>query len=247
MGFSLMHKTLVQKIFVSLFSINVRMVCLLFLGLSGKLIADENVPFVFAEGEIIRADEINKNNQSLLDRLIEVEGRLAELEQDSGIQGKYVGMGAGSRFKSYQDGAFIDEYLESHIFSEVVITEDLMLYSREEIQYATLLNSNSANELSLEKETETIDDSNTTEDEYYTLKLSLVVGSGGVGSVYQGELTAYRDGETEVLTSLSPRFYRASKDILVYQIQYLADSAADLADIGLGYEQGVLIRSTDDS
>ena len=243
-----MHKTLVQKIFVSLFSINVRMVCLLFLGLSGKLIADENVPFVFAEGEIIRADEINKNYQSLLERLIEVEGRLAELEQDSGIQGKYVGMGAGSRFKSYQDGSFIDELLESHIFSEVVITEDLMLYSREEIQYATLLNSNPTNELSLEKETETIDGSNTTEDGYYTLKFSLVVGSGGVGSVYQGELTAYRDGdEAEVLTSLSYRLYRASKDILVYQVQYLADSAADLADTGLGYEQGVLIRSTDDS
>ena len=159
-----MHKTLVQKIFVNLFSINVRMVCLLFLGLSGKLIADENVPFVFAEGEIIRADEINQNYQSLLERLIEVEGRLAELEQDSGIQGKYVGMGAGSRFKSYQDGAFIDELLESHILSEVVITEDLMLYSREEIQYATLLNSNPTNELSLEKETETIDVSNTTEE-----------------------------------------------------------------------------------
>jgi hypothetical protein len=243
-----MHKTLVQKIFVNLFSINVRMVCLLFLGLSGKLIADENVPFVFAEGEIIRADEINQNYQSLLERLIEVEGRLAELEQDSGIQGKYVGMGAGSRFKSYQDGSFIDELLESHIFSEVVITEDLMLYSREEIQYATLLNSNPTNELSLEKETETIDGSNTTEDGYYTLKFSLVVGSGGVGSVYQGELTVYRDGdEAEVLTSLSYRLYRASKDILVYQVQYLADSAADLADTGLGYEQGVLIRSTDDS
>jgi len=243
-----MHKTLVQKIFVSLFSINVRMVCLLFLGLSGKLIAGENVPFVFAEGEIIRADEINQNYQSLLERLIEVEGRLAELEQDSGIQGKYVGMGAGSRFKSYQDGSFIDELLESHIFSEVVITEDLMLYSREEIQYATLLNSNPTNELSLEKETETIDGSNTTEDGYYTLKFSLVVGSGGVGSVYQGELTVYRDGdEAEVLTSLSSRLYRASKDILVYQIQYLADSAADLADTGIGYEQGVLIRSTDDS
>ena len=243
-----MHKTLVQKIFVNLFSINVRMVCLLFLGLSGKLIADENVPFVFAEGEIIRADEINQNYQSLLERLIEVEGRLAELEQDSGIQGKYVGMGAGSRFKSYQDGSFIDELLESHILSEVVITEDLMLYSREEIQYATLLNSNPTNELSLEKETETIDGSNTTEDGYYTLKFSLVVGSGGVGSVYQGELTVYRDGdEAEVLTSLSYRLYRASKDILVYQVQYLADSAADLADTGLGYEQGVLIRSTDDS
>jgi hypothetical protein len=243
-----MHKTLVQKIFVNLFSINVRMVCLLFLGLSGKLIAGENVPFVFAEGEIIRADEINQNYQSLLERLIEVEGRLAELEQDSGIQGKYVGMGAGSRFKSYQDGSFIDELLESHIFSEVVITEDLMLYSREEIQYATLLNSNPTNELSLEKETETIDGSNTTEDGYYTLKFSLVVGSGGVGSVYQGELTVYRDGdEAEVLTSLSYRLYRASKDILVYQVQYLADSAADLADTGLGYEQGVLIRSIDDS
>ena len=243
-----MHKTLFQKVFVNLFSINVRMVCLLFLGLSGKLIADENVPFVFAEGEIIRADEINQNYQSLLERLIEVEGRLAELEQDSGIQGKYVGMGAGSRFKSYQDGSFIDELLESHIFSEVVITEDLMLYSREEIQYATLLNSNPTNELSLEKETETIDDFNTTEEEDFTLKFSLVVGSGGVGSVYQGELTVYRDGdEAEVLTSLSYRLYRASKDILVYQVQYLADSAADLADTGLGYEQGVLIRSTDDS
>ena len=242
-----MRKVLVQKILVKLFSINVRMICLFFFGLSSKLIADENVPFVFAEGEIIRADEINKNYQSLLERLVEVEGRLAGLEQDLGIQGKYVGLGAGSRFKSYQDGAFIDELLESHIFSEVVITEDLILYSREEIQYATLLNSNPANELSLEKETETIDDFNTTEDEYYTLKFSLVVGSGGVGSVYQGELTAYRDGEAEVLTSLSSRLYRASKDILVYQVQYLADSAADLADTGLGYEQGVLIRSNDDS
>ena len=243
-----MHKTLFQKVFVNLFSINVRMVCLLFLGLSGKLIADENVPFVFAEGEIIRADEINQNYQSLLERLIEVEGRLAELEQDSGIQGNYVGIGAGSRFKSIQDGAFIHELLESHIWSEIVITEDLILYGLEEIQYATLLNSNPTNELSLEKETETIDGSNTTEDGYYTLKFSLVVGSGGVGSVYQGELTVYRDGdEAEVLTSLSYRLYRASKDILVYQVQYLADSAADLADTGLGYEQGVLIRSIDDS
>ena len=160
MGFSLMHKTLVQKIFVNLFSINVRMVCLLFLGLSGKLIADENVPFVFAEGEIIRADEINQNYQSLLERLIEVEGRLAELEQDSGIQGKYVGMGAGSRFKFIQDGAFIHELLESHIWSNVVITEDLILYGLEEIQYATLQNSNSGNQISLEKDTETIDNLN---------------------------------------------------------------------------------------
>lgn len=241
-----MHKILVQKIFVNLFSINVRMVCLLFLGLSGKLIADENVPFVFAEGEIIRADEINQNYQSLLERLIEVEGRLAELEQDSGIQGNYVGIGAGSRFKSIQDGAFIHELLESHIWSEIVITEDLILYGLEEIQYATLQNSNPANQLSLEKDTETIDNLNNEADESYTIKFSLVVGSGGVGSVYQGEITALDDGEAEVLTSLSFKLYRASKDILVYQVQYLADSAADLADTGLGYEQGVFIRSTDD-
>tara|TARA_B110000240_G_C13433754_1_gene424909 strand:+ start:94 stop:825 length:732 start_codon:yes stop_codon:yes gene_type:complete len=242
-----MHKTLVQKIFVNLFSINVRMVCLLFFGLSGKLIADENVPFVFAEGEIIRADEINKNYQSLLERLIELEGRLAGLEQDSGIQGKYVGMGAGSRFKFIQDGAFIHELLESHIWSDVVITEDLILYGLEEIQYATLQNSNPANQLSLEKDTETIDNlNNEAEDESYTIKFSLVLGSGGVGSVYQGEITAFDDGEAEVLTSLSFKLYRASKDILVYQVQYLADSAADLADTGLGYEQGVFIRSTDD-
>jgi len=242
-----MHKTLVQKIFMNLFSINVRMVCLLFLGLSGKLIADENVPFVFAEGEIIRADEINQNYQSLLERLIEVEGRLAELEQDSGIQGNYVGIGAGSRFKSIQDGAFIHELLESHIWSEIVITEDLILYGLEEIQYATLQNSNPANQLSLEKDTETIDNLNNEADESYTIKFSLVVGSGGVGSVYQGEITALDDGEAEVLTSLSfNKLYRASKDILVYQVQYLADSAADLADTGLGYEQGVFIRSTDD-
>lgn len=231
---------------MSLFSINVRMVCLLFLGLSGKLIADENVPFVFAEGEIIRADEINQNYQSLLERLIEVEGRLAELEQDSGIQGNYVGIGAGSRFKSIQDGAFIHELLESHIWSEIVITEDLILYGLEEIQYATLQNSNPANQLSLEKDTETIDNLNNEADESYTIKFSLVVGSGGVGSVYQGEITALDDGEAEVLTSLSFKLYRASKDILVYQVQYLADSAADLADTGLGYEQGVFIRSTDD-
>jgi len=229
-----------------LFSINVRMGCLLFLGLSGKLIADENVPFVFAEGEIIRADEINQNYQSLLERLIEVEGRLAELEQDSGIQGNYVGIGAGSRFKSIQDGAFIHELLESHIWSEIVITEDLILYGLEEIQYATLQNSNPANQLSLEKDTETIDNLNNEADESYTIKFSLVVGSGGVGSVYQGEITALDDGEAEVLTSLSFKLYRASKDILVYQVQYLADSAADLADTGLGYEQGVFIRSTDD-
>ncbi|MDA8913140.1 hypothetical protein N9I66_09510 [Pseudomonadales bacterium] len=241
-----MHKTLAQKIFVNLFSINVRMVCLLFLGLSGKLVADENVPFVFAEGEIIRADEINQNYQSLLERLIEVEGRLAELEQDSGIQGNYVGIGAGSRFKSIQDGAFIHELLESHIWSEIVITEDLILYGLEEIQYATLQNSNPANQLSLEKDTETIDNLNNEADESYTIKFSLVVGSGGVGSVYQGEITALDDGEAEVLTSLSFKLYRASKDILVYQVQYLADSAADLADTGLGYEQGVFIRSTDD-
>jgi len=241
-----MHKTLVQKIFLNLFSINVRMGCLLFLGLSGKLIADENVPFVFAEGEIIRADEINQNYQSLLERLIEVEGRLAELEQDSGIQGNYVGIGAGSRFKSIQDGAFIHELLESHIWSEIVITEDLILYGLEEIQYATLQNSNPANQLSLEKDTETIDNLNNEADESYTIKFSLVVGSGGVGSVYQGEITALDDGEAEVLTSLSFKLYRASKDILVYQVQYLADSAADLADTGLGYEQGVFIRSTDD-
>ena len=241
-----MHKTLAQKIFVNLFSINVRMVCLLFLGLSGKLVADENVPFVFAEGEIIRADEINQNYQSLLERLIEVEGRLAELEQDSGIQGYYVGIGAGSRFKSIQDGAFIHELLESHIWSEIVITEDLILYGLEEIQYATLQNSNPANQLSLEKDTETIDNLNNEADESYTIKFSLVVGSGGVGSVYQGEITALDDGEAEVLTSLSFKLYRASKDILVYQVQYLADSAADLADTGLGYEQGVFIRSTDD-
>lgn len=241
-----MHKILVQKIFVNLFSINVRMVCLLFLGLSGKLVADENVPFVFAEGEIIRADEINQNYQSLLERLIEVEGRLAELEQDSGIQGNYVGIGAGSRFKSIQDGAFIHELLESHIWSEIVITEDLILYGLEEIQYATLQNSNPANQLSLEKDTETIDNLNNEADESYTIKFSLVVGSGGVGSVYQGEITALDDGEAEVLTSLSFKLYRASKDILVYQVQYLADSAADLADTGLGYEQGVFIRSTDD-
>ena len=242
-----MHKTLVQKIFVNLFSINVRMVCLLFLGLSGKLIAGENVPFVFAEGEIIRADEINQNYQSLLERLIEVEGRLAELEQDSGIQGKYVGMGAGSRFKFIQDGAFIHELLESHIWSDVVITEDLILYGLEEIQYATLQNSNPANQLSLEKDTETIDNlNNEAEDESYTIKFSLVAGVGGIGSVYQGEITAFDDGEAEVLTSLSFKLYRASKDILVYQVQYLADSAVDLADTGLGYEQGVFIRSTDD-
>jgi hypothetical protein len=241
-----MHKTLAQKIFVNLFSINVRMVCLLFLGLSGKLVADENVPFVFAEGQIIRADEINQNYQSLLERLIEVEGRLAELEQDSGIQGNYVGIGAGSRFKSIQDGAFIHELLESHIWSEIVITEDLILYGLEEIQYATLQNSNPANQLSLEKDTETIDNLNNEADESYTIKFSLVVGSGGVGSVYQGEITALDDGEAEVLTSLSFKLYRASKDILVYQVQYLADSAADLADTGLGYEQGVFIRSTDD-
>ena len=241
-----MHKTLVQKIFVNLFPINVRMVCLLFFGLSGKLIADENVPFVFAEGEIIRADEINQNYQSLLERLIEVEGRLAELEQDSGIQGNYVGIGAGSRFKSIQDGAFIHELLESHIWSEIVITEDLILYGLEEIQYATLQNSNPANQLSLEKDTETIDNLNNEADESYTIKFSLVVGSGGVGSVYQGEITALDDGEAEVLTSLSFKLYRASKDILVYQVQYLADSAADLADTGLGYEQGVFIRSADD-
>ena len=241
-----MHKILVQKIFMSLFSINVRMVCLLFFGLSGKLIADENVPFVFAEGEIIRADEINKNYQSLLERLIELEGRLAGLEQDSGIQGNYVGIGAGSRFKSIQDGAFIHELLESHIWSEIVITEDLILYGLEEIQYATLQNSNPANQLSLEKDTETIDNLNNEADESYTIKFSLVVGSGGVGSVYQGEITALDDGEAEVLTSLSFKLYRASKDILVYQVQYLADSAADLADTGLGYEQGVFIRSTDD-
>jgi len=241
-----MHKTLVQKIFLNLFSINVRMGCLLFLGLSGKLIADENVPFVFAEGEIIRADEINQNYQSLLERLIEVEGRLAELEQDSGIQGNYVGIGAGSRFKSIQDGAFIHELLESHIWSEIVITEDLILYGLEEIQYATLQNSNPANQLSLEKDTETIDNLNNEADESYTIKFSLVVGSGGVGSVYQGKITALDDGEAEVLTSLSLKLYRASKDILVYQVQYLADSAADLADTGLGYEQGVFIRSTDD-
>jgi len=241
-----MHKTLVQKIFMNLFSINVRMVCLLFLGLSGKLIADENVPFVFAEGEIIRADEINQNYQSLLERLIEVEGRLAELEQDSGIQGNYVGIGAGSRFKSIQDGAFIHELLESHIWSEIVITEDLILYGLEEIQYATLQNSNPANQLSLGKDTETIDNLNNEADESYTIKFSLVAGSGGIGSVYQGEITALDDGEAEVLTSLSFKLYRASKDILVYQVQYLADSAADLADTGLGYEQGVFIRSTDD-
>ena len=241
-----MHKTLVQKIFLNLFSINVRMGCLLFLGLSGKLVADENVPFVFAEGQIIRADEINQNYQSLLERLIEVEGRLAELEQDSGIQGNYVGIGAGSRFKSIQDGAFIHELLESHIWSEIVITEDLILYGLEEIQYATLQNSNPANQLSLEKDTETIDNLNNEADESYTIKFSLVVGSGGVGSVYQGEITALDDGEAEVLTSLSFKLYRASKDILVYQVQYLADSAADLADTGLGYEQGVFIRSTDD-
>ena len=241
-----MHKTLVQKIFLNLFSINVRMGCLLFLGLSGKLIADENVPFVFAEGEIIRADEINQNYQSLLERLIEVEGRLAELEQDSGIKGNYVGIGAGTRFKSIQDGAFIHELVQSHIWSEIVITEDLILYGLEEIQYATLQNSNPANQLSLEKDTETIDNLNNEADESYTIKFSLVVGSGGVGSVYQGEITALDDGEAEVLTSLSFKLYRASKDILVYQVQYLADSAADLADTGLGYEQGVFIRSTDD-
>ena len=241
-----MRKVLVQKILVKLFSINIRMVCLFFFGLSGKLVAEENVPFVFAEGEIIRADEINQNYQSLLERLIEVEGRLAELEQDSGIQGNYVGIGAGSRFKSIQDGAFIHELLESHIWSEIVITEDLILYGLEEIQYATLQNSNPANQLSLEKDTETIDNLNNEADESYTIKFSLVVGSGGVGSVYQGEITALDDGEAEVLTSLSFKLYRASKDILVYQVQYLADSAADLADTGLGYEQGVFIRSTDD-
>ena len=241
-----MRKVLVQKILVKLFSINIRMVCLFFFGLSGKLVAEENVPFVFAEGEIIRADEINQNYQSLLERLIEVEGRLAELEQDSGIQGNYVGIGVGSRFKSIQDGAFIHELLESHIWSEIVITEDLILYGLEEIQYATLQNSNPANQLSLEKDTETIDNLNNEADESYTIKFSLVVGSGGVGSVYQGEITALDDGEAEVLTSLSFKLYRASKDILVYQVQYLADSAADLADTGLGYEQGVFIRSTDD-
>ena len=51
-----MHKTLVQKIFMNLFSINVRMVCLLLLGLSGKLIADENVPFVFSNSNNNDAD-----------------------------------------------------------------------------------------------------------------------------------------------------------------------------------------------
>ena len=40
--------------------------------------------------------------------------------------------------------------------------------------------------------------------------------------------------------------YKASKDILVYQVQYLADSALEFEEDGLGYEQGVLIRSTDD-
>ena len=77
-----MRKVLVQGMLVNLFSINIRMVCLLFFGLSAKLMAEENVPFVFAEGEIIRADEINENYQSLLERLVELEGRLAELEQD---------------------------------------------------------------------------------------------------------------------------------------------------------------------
>jgi hypothetical protein len=241
-----MHKTLVQKIFVNLFSINVRMVCLLFLGLSGKLIADENVPFVFAEGEIIRADEINKNYQSLLERLIEVEGRLAELEQDSGIQGKYVGMGAGSRFKSYQDGAFIDEYVDSTIWSDVVITEDLLLYGLRQNLYATLLNSNPANELSLSKEADE-EGGNKEIVDGPLVELSLVVGSGGVGSVYQGKVNYYDDGDAQVLNNISVRFYKASKDILVYQVQYLADSALELEEDGLGYEQGVLIRSIDDS
>ena len=241
-----MHRTLVQKIFVNLFSINVRMVCLLFLGLSGKLVADENVPFVFAEGEIIRADEINQNYQSLLERLIEVEGRLAELAQDSGIQGKYVGMGAGSRFKSYQDGAFIDEYVDSTIWSDVVITEDLLLYGLRQNLYATLLNSNPANELSLSKEA----DKEGYNEEIvggHLVELSLVVGSGGVGSVYQGKVNYYDDGAAQVLNNISVRFYKASKDILVYQVQYLADSALELEEDGLGYEQGVLIRSNDDS
>jgi len=218
------------------------MVCLLFLGLSGKLIADENVPFVFAEGEIIRADEINKNYQSLLERLIEVEGRLAELEQDSGIEGKYVGMGAGSRFKSYQDGAFIDEYVDSTIWSDVVITEDLLLYGLRQDLYVTLLNSNPANELSLSKE-----EGGNKEIDRPLVELSLVVGSGGVGSVYQGKVNYYDDGDAQVLNNLSVRFYKASKDILVYQVQYLADSALELEEDGLGYEQGVLIRSIDDS
>jgi hypothetical protein len=240
-----MHKTLFQKVFVNLFSINVRMVCLLFLGLSGKLIAGENVPFVFAEGEIIRADEINQNYQSLLERLIEVEGRLAELEQDSGIQGKYVGMGAGSRFKSYQDGAFIDEYVDSTIWSDVVITEDLLLYGLRQNLYVTLLNSNPANELSLSKK----DDEEGGNKEIVDgplVELSLVVGSGGVGSVYQGKVNYYDDGDAQVLNNISVRFYKASKDILVYQVQYLADSALELEEDGLGYEQGVLIRSIDD-
>ena len=100
----------------------------------------------------------------------------------------------------------------------------------------------------MEKDTETIDNlNNEAEDESYTIKFSLVVGSGGVGSVYQGEITALDDGEAEVLTSLSFKLYRASKDILVYQVQYLADSALELEEDGLGYEQGVLIRSNDDS
>tara|TARA_B110000503_G_C7086963_1_gene387743 strand:+ start:371 stop:1099 length:729 start_codon:yes stop_codon:yes gene_type:complete len=229
----------------NLLSINVRMFCLLFFGLSGKLIADENVPFIFAEGEIIRADEINENYQSLLERLIEVEGRLAELEKDSGIQGKYVGMGAGSRFKSYQDGSFIDEYVESTIWSDVVITEDLLLYGLRENQYATLLNSNPANELSLSKEADE-DGGNNEIIDGPLAQLSLVAGSGGVGSVYQGEVIGYDDdGEAQGELSISLRFYKASKDILVYQARYLADSALDLADDGLGYEQGVFIRSTD--
>lgn len=241
-----MCKMPVQKILVKLFSIDVRMVCLLFFGLSAKLMAEENVPFVFAEGEIIRADEINENYQSLLGRLVELEGRLAELEQDLGIQGKYLGLGAGSRFKSYQDGAFVDQYVESTIWSDVVIAEDLLLYGLRQNQYAKLLNSNPSSELSLSKETDEDGGSNESSGQGL-VQLSLISGTGGIGSVYQGEIFGYDEGEAKVISSMMLKMFRATKDVLVYQVQYSADSTTDLADHGLGYEQGVFIRSNDDS
>jgi hypothetical protein len=120
-----------------------------------------------------------------------------------------------------------------------------LLYGLRENLYATLLNSNPANELSLSKEAND-DGGNNEIIDGPLVELSLVGGSGGVGSVYQGEVIDYEDGDAQVINNISVRFYKASKDILVYQVRYFPDSALELEEDGLGYEQGVLIRSTDD-
>jgi hypothetical protein len=222
--------------------------CLVFLTLlplgGAEALCDQTVSFVFGEGEIIRAEEINQNNQQLLDRIIALEEELAKHSQDEGIAGSYRGIGSGSRFKSYESGASIETVFETTNWSEVTIDNELALFGLRSNSYSILWHESPGVRLESDQDSEGDGGSGLAVNRPLA-QLSLVQGTGGVGSLFSGEIYDYQDGQSatgEVLDSMTLLFYRVSEDVLIYQVSYKAENESDLADHGLGYEDGILVR-----